>query len=569
MQTIRIITDTPSGQFIVRSPFEAKNLLKALPGRKWETKDKIPPRGAWVYPATGAAAANLKFVIGKSASFTLEADEPFHVLADAALESLAANKRPASSFDPIPETNEGLPPFPHQVKGYHLATSRDGVLLVWEMGTGKSRTVIDVVRNAKPARVLIVCPKTVIGAWQSQFSIHAPGLFNVAYLSKRTVAKRKKEAQAVIENATTNNPGVVVVNYESVWRAPLGKWVQEQDWDLVVCDESQRIKTHTSKVSKFFDKLRPKARRRLALTGTPMPKDPLDLFAQMRFIDPGVFGASFGAFKGEYAVLGGFEGKQVLGFKNKEKMNKKFYSIADRVKKEEVLDLPDFQHVMRAVELGDKHRSLYAKVEEQLATDIGEEGEGKITYQIALTRLLRLQQLTSGFAVVDKEDGTTVHTFQDSAKADALEDILQDLPADEPLVVCCNFHHDLDMVHEIAAKHGRKSKELSGRRDDVQGKWEDGEDTVLAVQIRSGGLGVDLTRSRYCVLWSVGYSLGDYEQFLARQHRQGQTRKVTYYHLVARNTVDEKVYKALRDKSDVVKAILEYIKPEVMTPTNR
>jgi SNF2 family DNA or RNA helicase len=113
-------------------------------------------------------------------------------------------------------------------------------------------------------------------------------------------------------------------------------------------------------------------------------------------------------------------------------------------------------------------------------------------------------------------------------------------------------------VHEAAKLTARDSLELSGSVRQLE-QWQAGEAPVLAVQIQSGGTGVDLTRAAYCVYLSTGFSLGDYEQSLARVHRPGQDRTVFYYHIVAKDTVDEKVYAALRARKKVVEAILDEV----------
>jgi SNF2 family DNA or RNA helicase len=147
----------------------------------------------------------------------------------------------------------------------------------------------------------------------------------------------------------------------------------------------------------------------------------------------------------------------------------------------------------------------------------------------------------------------------DSAKQNLLADTLEDIGAGEPVVVFCRFHADLDAVHEAAKTAGFESLELSGRRDELK-RWQSGEAQVLAVQISAGGVGVDLTRARYSIYFSLSFSLGEYDQALSRVHRPGQTRPVEHIHLVARNTVDRKIMRALEKRAEVVEAILAEIK---------
>ncbi len=110
-------------------------------------------------------------------------------------------------------------------------------------------------------------------------------------------------------------------------------------------------------------------------------------------------------------------------------------------------------------------------------------------------------------------------------------------------------------IHKVAKKLKRKSLELSGRRKELA-EWKAGEAPILAVQIQSGGVGIDLTRARYCVYYSLGFNLGEYEQSLKRVHRPGQTRTVHYYYLLMERTVDIATMRALQQRKRVVEAIL-------------
>jgi SNF2 family DNA or RNA helicase len=145
----------------------------------------------------------------------------------------------------------------------------------------------------------------------------------------------------------------------------------------------------------------------------------------------------------------------------------------------------------------------------------------------------------------------------DDSKQKLLEDTLEDI-GEEPVAVFCWFHQDLDAVHDACRRVGCKSLELSGRRDELK-QWQEGGAQVLAVQIRAGGVGVDFTRARYSVFYSLGFSLADYEQAKCRVHRPGQTRPVEHIHLVAKGTVDERILRALEKRRDVIDAILAEI----------
>jgi len=129
------------------------------------------------------------------------------------------------------------------------------------------------------------------------------------------------------------------------------------------------------------------------------------------------------------------------------------------------------------------------------------------------------------------------------------------LPRDEPIVVFARFTDEIDRILKAFKTAGRTFGEVTGRRKDLD-SWYDGKINSLAVQIQAGGVGIDLTRARYAVYWSTGFSLGDYEQSLARVHRPGQTRSVNYIHLIAKGTIDEKIYGALKSRANLVESVL-------------
>jgi len=319
----------------------------------------------------------------------------------------------------------------------------------------------------------------------------------------------------------------------------------------VILDEAHRIKAASGKASLFFKRLRKFAAYRLALTGTPLPHGPMDIYAQFRFLDITIFGPSFSAFRTKYAVMGGYHNKQITGFQRLDELERLMSRITFRVGSE-VLDLPPATHVTYHCDLCVEARRVYKDLEEDFVAEVR---DGIVTAANALVKLTRLQQVANG---VVKTDNGIEHRIDD-AKRKLLADTLEDMGKDGPVVVFCRYHLDLDAVHEACQAVGFESLELSGRRDELA-RWQNGAGQVLAVQISAGGVGVDLTRARFSVYYSLGFSLGDYDQSLARIHRPGQTRPVEHIHLVARNTVDVKIMRALERRAEIVGAILAEIK---------
>ncbi len=218
----------------------------------------------------------------------------------------------------------------------------------------------------------------------------------------------------------------------------------------------------------------------------------------------------------------------------------------------DVLDLPDVMDVTRDVILSKPERKLHDGLYRDLVAWVTS-GE-QITAANALVKVLKLQQATSGYA---KDDDGKIHIVGES-RAKALAEILEDAgaPGGEPIVVFCRFHHDLDSIHQVCKDLDVASMELSGRVNQLAEWQEDKAAPVLAVQIQSGGVGVDMTRARYGIYYSIGYSLGELDQAKARYHRPGQTRKVTNVFMIAGQTIDEGIYGSLRDKRSIVDFVM-------------
>lgn len=540
---------TVDNRFVVDSPFRLKDILKSIPGRTWKPKIK-----SWTYPISDRTAYNLRYAI-ITAGCEMEVDPIFTECEMRWLHGMAVmNDTDVEALPPLPTK-----PFVNQEKGLRLIRARSGQYLDWDMGTGKTKTGIDSVETIDGIRrVLIACPKPVIDVWVDQWPQHGQGA-TVVGLYKGTIKKRLKTIQAIFDADWKRERRIVcVINYESIWRDPFGPWVLMQAWDMAICDEIHRIKDPKGRASKFFAELAQYVPRRVGLSGTPMPNGPMDLFAQARFVEPGLFGPYYTVFRSKYAIMGGFENRQVVSYRNLEELKEQWATIAYRVTKEEILDLPEQVHTEIKVELCPKALKAYREIEASFVAMID---AGEVTVSNALVELLRLQQITGGAVTTD--DGVT--TEIDTSKRDALTDYFLSLWPYEAVTIFCRFRHDLATVHAAAKSAGRISCELSGKANELK-LWQTGErdgvvdfksqPTVLATQIQTGGLGVDMTRARYCVFYSLGFSLGDYLQALARTHRHGQTRKVTVTHLISRGTVDERIYAAISKKQTIVDAIL-------------
>lgn len=434
------------------------------------------------------------------------------------------------------------PLWPHQEEAIRFAEPRDACYLDMVMGAGKSRVALELLERWDTQRVLIVCPKSVIGVWRREYA-RWRAQRKLTILDRGNVA-RKAEIAAAAQ--------AVCVNYESAWKEPLGALLRSRQWDCIVFDEAHRIGSQKARVSRWSWGL--KAKHKLCLSGTPMD-NPLNLWSQFLFLDGGrTFGNRFHPFRMRYATtrtLPGVPVPVVVGYKNLHELSAKFRESAFRVDQEALNLLPATMSDV-PVTLSPACRRTYKRFETAFYADVD---KGHISADNALVHLLRLQQITSGY--VPNDDGESLCVSQD--KQDALIDILKDLPESEQVVVFARFHTDLDQIMDAADKLRRPFRELSGRRQTAlndHAQLEDVPGQLVGVQMRAGSVGVDLSRAAYAVYFTLGFSLRDYQQSLARLHRPGQNRHVTFLRLVAEDSVDAKVVGALEAKGDIVRACL-------------
>lgn len=433
----------------------------------------------------------------------------------------------------------------HQSEALRLAKPCKGFALFHDMGTGKTCTALTLIKEWSHNFNLVVCPKKIIDVWAEQAEKFYPGQFVIAPLNGKGTVKEKAK---LLNSFSFNQPTIIILNYDIVWRSEIEKFFLAHSPHVVIADESHRAKSPGSQSSRALARIGRRAHRRLCLTGTPLPHSPLDIYGQYRFLDPSIFGTSFVRFRSRYAVMGGYEQKQVIGWVNQEELQRKMYSIAHRVRSDDVQDLPETLDVVVPFELSAKGRKAYDQLDKEFVAYLD---QGEVNAAHVLTKLLRLQQLTGGWLQPD-EGARPVHV--DSGKLETLADIIDG--TDEPIVIFCQFHAEMDGILKWLAKEGKPGSEISGRKNELY-EWKEGGTQVLVVQIKAGGEGIDLTRARYCVFYSTGFSLGAVLQARKRVHRPGQSRKVTYYHLVAKNTIDEKIAKALEKREDLVKTIVE------------
>jgi SNF2 family DNA or RNA helicase len=451
-------------------------------------------------------------------------------------------------------------PFEHQKKAFAIGTTIPYAGLLMEQGCGKSLTSVAIAGHRflhdGLKRVLVVAPTSVVPVWPREFNDYADFPFEVRAL---TGSSKEKSSQLLSWKLNPDVLQVAVVNYESTWRMEeaLTKWLKEAV-SMVIADESQRIKTPGATQSKCMHRLGKLARFRLILTGTPVTQSPLDFYSQYKFLDESIFGTSFVQFRNRYAIMGGFENRQVVSYKNMDELVQKAHSIAYRVSKAEALDLPDEITQPLYVELSKETRNLYNQLKKEAIADL--EAGGTITANIVLTKLLRLSQIAGGF--VTDEDGQT-HKVGDE-KLKVFEETLEDLlDAGKKVVVFARFIPEIEAILQVLDKLNVKYGYITGavsqtERGEVVKRFQtDPNCKVFVAQIQTAGLGITLTAADTAIFYSMDFSLANHEQAKARIHRIGQKNNVTYIYLLAKDTVDEKIFAALKSKKNVADAVVD------------
>lgn len=449
----------------------------------------------------------------------------------------------------------------HQREAIMYARGKRDVILHLGMGCGKTRTAIEIIKEVLigrlSGRVLICCPKAVCAAWAKQFSMWAPEM-RVLILDADvgTAADKEKALKAALADTS---PLAVVINYESAWRVAA---IEKTKWDILVYDEVHRLKAPSGKAGRWAARMgskNPEAKR-IALSGTLISHSPLDAFGVYRSVespDCPTFGPLYGAFKGHFCQMNPHVPGMVVRFINQEEMQKKIADTTFYRRSEDVLDLPPIMHEDLCFELGSAEKNVYRDLETDFCALLRDK---TITPKNAMVGALRLLQCCGGYITPDGEK-TGVPISEDTpSKAARFAEWLEDVEPREPLVIFCRFRADIDAARKALESDGRTVSELSGKMNDLA-QWQAGKTDALVAQIQSGGIGIDLTRARLCVFYSIGHSLSEWLQAIARLHRPGQTRHTHIYSLIAtlphnRMTVEGRVYSALRDRKDVVNELV-------------
>lgn len=328
-----------------------------------------------------------------------------------------------------------------------------------------------------------------------------------------------------------------------------------KNWDAIVCDESHKLKNPNSRQSRAVGKLGTRATYRYALTGTMLADDVIDAYAQFRFVDPALLKGTWTEFQDEFVTRGGFMGlERKMTKSNRKRVLELIHPVIYEIRKKDALDLPPETHQYMWGELKGPQKKVYNDMLEESFVLLD---DAKSAAKLAVTQVLRLQQITGGFI---NDDEKVSHKVGD-AKLELLREYLGDFDRKKKLVIFARFKAEIQAIKKLCTElkftvevHTSKDK---GPRTRFQTQRDP---RIIICQIQSGGIAIDLYAANYSIFYSKTYSRIEFEQAKARLHRGGQTLPVTHISLCIRNSVDEVIEDTIRYKQSISTYALEYLR---------
>ena len=460
-------------------------------------------------------------------------------------------------------------PYKHQLTALEKSWNKENFAYFMEMGTGKTKVLIDNIAmlydKGKIDGALIIAPKGVVKTWYEQeLPTHLPNhIENVSILWQSHITKTQREKlESLFEIETAFH--ILIMNVEALSTDKGVKFARKflvSHRTMMAVDESTTIKNPSAKRTKNIISLGKHAKYRRIMTGSPVTKNPLDLYSQCEFLDPWLLNfQSYYAFRNRYAEmktmhLRGRSIQVVHAFQNLGELSDKLKEFSYRVLKEDCLDLPPKNFIKRYVSLTPDQTKLYREMKEKALAVLN----GKVTTTMTvLTQLMRLHQITCGHFAAD--DGST-----QSVESNRLNELMNVLEETEgKAIIWANYQLSVgEIIQRIIKDYGEDSyvhyyglTSQEDRQDNIRKFQTNPNCRFLIGTPQTGGYGITLTQANTVIYYSNGYDLEKRLQSEDRAHRIGQKKNVTYIDLIAEKTVDEKIVKALRDKINIASEVL-------------
>jgi len=467
-----------------------------------------------------------------------------------------------------------LKPYVFQKKIIKRATPMDWYALFMDMGTGKTLTVINLLRAKWTQagglkRTLVFAPIIVLRNWKKEFLLSTQLEAKYIGVVEGTTAKKKLE---VINNIQHH---ILIINYEALRSEDIRLALQAWGPVCVVCDESHRIKNPNPKTKTDFKGTSTEVREiskrslyRYILTGTPIQNNFLDIFAQYLFLDRGAtFGDNFWKFRKKYYINRNAAWQQSghaaafpdwqLNESMEPEIKRKLARTSTQMEAKDCVDLPELVPVPVEVPLSTEQQKHYDKLKADLITWLDDQPDNPLMVQNALVKVMRLNEIVSGYMRLD--DGT-IHSFKENPRLDRLMELIKDMH--HKVIVFCIYKENYKQIREACKKHKIKYTEIHGGVKDKEGAIDEFNDKaqVCIANPKSAGEGCNLTVARYSVFYTRDFNAKDFWQSRARNYRAGsikQHKKITQYHFVSPATIDEHIMQAVKDKQKLAKRLLD------------
>ena len=460
-------------------------------------------------------------------------------------------------------------PYEHQKDALKKCYDKEAFAIFAEMGTGKTKIALDnaciLYNRGKIDRLLVVAPKGAYMTWFDQeIPTHVPDYIekNVVIWKQSTSQKYMSELRSMMNNNFELKIMIMNVEAFSSKRGVDFAKLFLIGRSMMIVDESTTIKNPQAKRTKSILKLAQETKYRRIMTGSPVTQSPMDLWAQMDFLDPEILGQqSYYAFRTRYAVVitanaagGTHKYQKIVSFKNLKQLGELVSPHSYRILKKDCLDLPDKVYTKREVELTDEQQLAYKDMKANAMTFL----QGKsLTAVNVLTQLIRLHQITCGHLKTD--GGETL-----DLKNNRLDELMQILgETTGKVIIWANYIHDIKRIEKAISDEYGSSSCCTYYGATPQ---EDRQKCINAFQgktsirffignTQTGGYGITLTAASTVIYYSNNYDLEKRIQSEDRAHRIGQKNAVLYIDLVAKGTVDDKIIKSLRNKVNIAKEI--------------
>jgi len=460
-------------------------------------------------------------------------------------------------------------PYAHQLTALQKSWNKETYAYFMEMGTGKTKVLIDnlamLYDKGKVDGALIIAPKGVIGTWYNQeIPTHLPDhIENVSVLWQALITKKQKESLDSLFK-TEEKLHILIMNVEALSTSKGTEFAAKFlncHRSMIAIDESTTIKNSSAKRTKNILSLAKLAKYRRIMTGSPVTKNPLDLYSQCEFLSPWLLNfQSFYAFRNRYAEMKTINARgrsiQVVNyFKNIGELSDKLKNFSYRVLKEDCLDLPDKIYVKRNIALTPEQLKVYQQMK---TTALAILNGKQVTSVTVLTQLMRLHQITCGHFTADDGSTQIIKNNRISELMNVLEEI------EGKAIIWANYQHDIVQIQKAIEKEYDKDYAVTyygltpqdERQENIKKFQNDPNCRFLIGTPQTGGYGITLTAANTVIYYSNGYDLEKRLQSEDRAHRIGQKKAVTYVDLITEKTVDEKIVKALRKKINIASEVL-------------